>query len=159
MATNENEKYYKGTDRVHRTNKTGWSQLLIKDTIPTGFSASQLNVYVYTNGESNTYFDDLEIRKIGAGDSTVANDFQPPSIGLLLNDKQFEKIKKSRLTALEKGIIITTEDSWAKGKLLDGGRKKDADVRLKGDWLDHFCLLYTSPSPRDQRGSRMPSSA
>ena len=25
--------------------------------------------------------------------------------------------------------------------------------------LDHFCLLYTSPSPRDQRGSRMPSSA
>ena len=34
-----------------------------------------------------------------------------------------------------------------------------------GDHLDHLgvgsgtCLLYTSPSPRDQRGSRMPSSA
>ena len=28
------------------------------------------------------------------------------------------------------------------------------------DKLDiHSCLLYTSPSPRDQRGSRMPSSA
>ena len=33
------------------------------------------------------------------------------------------------------------------------------------DWLDanklslNTCLLYTSPSPRDQRGSRMPSSA
>ena len=25
--------------------------------------------------------------------------------------------------------------------------------------LDKVCLLYTSPSPRDQRGSRMPSSA
>ena len=25
--------------------------------------------------------------------------------------------------------------------------------------LDYICLLYTSPSPRDQRGSRMPSSA
>ena len=25
--------------------------------------------------------------------------------------------------------------------------------------LRHNCLLYTSPSPRDQRGSRMPSSA
>ena len=42
-------------------------------------------------------------------------------------------------------------------------------VRGKGDdleeagllmWLDKLvCLLYTSPSPRDQRGSRMPSSA
>ena len=25
--------------------------------------------------------------------------------------------------------------------------------------LERTCLLYTSPSPRDQRGSRMPSSA
>ena len=25
--------------------------------------------------------------------------------------------------------------------------------------VSRFCLLYTSPSPRDQRGSRMPSSA
>ena len=25
--------------------------------------------------------------------------------------------------------------------------------------LSKICLLYTSPSPRDQRGSRMPSSA
>ena len=28
-----------------------------------------------------------------------------------------------------------------------------------GDLHVHTCLLYTSPSPRDQRGSRMPSSA
>ena len=26
-------------------------------------------------------------------------------------------------------------------------------------WLFQFCLLYTSPSPRDKRQSRMPSSA
>ena len=26
-------------------------------------------------------------------------------------------------------------------------------------YLSGICLLYTSPSPRDQRGSRMPSSA
>ena len=26
-------------------------------------------------------------------------------------------------------------------------------------WWTKNCLLYTSPSPRDQRGSRMPSSA
>ena len=30
---------------------------------------------------------------------------------------------------------------------------------LKALVLDEACLLYTSPSPRDQRGSRMPSSA
>ena len=39
----------------------------------------------------------------------------------------------------------------------------DHDDDLKADSkrvvLSGFCLLYTSPSPRDQRGSRMPSSA
>ena len=34
------------------------------------------------------------------------------------------------------------------------GRQDGADGGLDTD-----CLLYTSPSPRDQRGSRMPSSA
>ena len=39
------------------------------------------------------------------------------------------------------------------------------EANLNGaDYLKHkddiqSCLLYTSPSPRDQRGSRMPSSA
>ena len=40
-----------------------------------------------------------------------------------------------------------------------------ADISMSNPRLDCFeqepedCLLYTSPSPRDQRGSRMPSSA
>ena len=38
------------------------------------------------------------------------------------------------------------------GKIFD--RLKD-----KGRLNNAICLLYTSPSPRDQRGSRMPSSA
>ena len=33
-----------------------------------------------------------------------------------------------------------------------------AETRLS-ELLEQDCLLYTSPSPRDQRGSRMPSSA
>ena len=35
---------------------------------------------------------------------------------------------------------------------------KDGDKTFKVRMLPS-CLLYTSPSPRDQRGSRMPSSA
>ena len=33
-----------------------------------------------------------------------------------------------------------------------------AKAKMK-DKQDNFCLLYTSPSPRDMTGSRMPSSA
>ena len=38
-------------------------------------------------------------------------------------------------------------------QLIPGRVSTEVDARLS------FCLLYTSPSPRDQRGSRMPSSA
>ena len=40
-------------------------------------------------------------------------------------------------------------------KPTDYGVQLMAKQKLKG----YYCLLYTSPSPRDQRGSRMPSSA
>ena len=35
----------------------------------------------------------------------------------------------------------------------------DSRIKLNFNTLGMRCLLYTSPSPRDQRGSRMPSSA
>ena len=39
----------------------------------------------------------------------------------------------------------------------------EIETLLNGQWDDgmvpHICLLYTSPSPRDISGSRMPSSA
>ena len=35
--------------------------------------------------------------------------------------------------------------------------QEDAD--MMASFWHQLCLLYTSPSPRDQRGSRMPSSA
>ena len=44
---------------------------------------------------------------------------------------------------------IRSADVW-------GGKKDDVSLGLAKDLI---CLLYTSPSPRDQRGSRMPSSA
>ena len=54
----------------------------------------------------------------------------------------------------------------AQQKALQNFPVKEPAEPYKIHWADfdeagHFigCLLYTSPSPRDQRGSRMPSSA
>ena len=43
-------------------------------------------------------------------------------------------------------ILVAATGEWTRRRLPGPGMIKD-------------CLLYTSPSPRDQRGSRMPSSA
>ena len=42
---------------------------------------------------------------------------------------------------------------------LDTAPSDKPHVRVAGEDVGKGCLLYTSPSPRDQRGSRMPSSA
>ena len=48
--------------------------------------------------------------------------------------------------------------------IINGGEHADNSIDFQEfmilpTGLPSFCLLYTSPSPRDQRGSRMPSSA
>ena len=53
--------------------------------------------------------------------------------------------------------VVTLTDLTGINPLLAGGT-----ASIEANWNDAWfasCLLYTSPSPRDQRGSRMPSSA
>ena len=65
----------------------------------------------------------------------------------------------------DKESILYAASTWA--TIVDisskGGKDKPAiyvDISgSMGSMMDNDCLLYTSPSPRDQRGSRMPSSA
>ena len=75
---------------------------------------------------------------------------------LLLTDDQLERIanhkneipnliRKSRMNDVEQKVDI-----------------QQLKAQLEDDLMKEIltsCLLYTSPSPRDQRGSRMPSSA
>ena len=59
----------------------------------------------------------------------------------------------------QSGDIGLGTDSFGAGDqgIMFGYACDDNDAMLPAPI--HFCLLYTSPSPRDQRGSRMPSSA
>ena len=67
-------------------------------------------------------------------------------------------VKKSKKSALGRGYA----------SLLGNDKEQEAEVKqetviskevVQVPDLNKVCLLYTSPSPRDQRGSRMPSSA
>ena len=61
-------------------------------------------------------------------------------------------------------VVLETHEGWAELILNRPASRNAIDgplgIRL-AEQLEALndCLLYTSPSPRDQRGSRMPSSA
>ena len=57
----------------------------------------------------------------------------------------------------ERGNAREAFDTVADGKTEVPSSKFQALMEVLG--TTYCCLLYTSPSPRDQRGSRMPSSA
>ena len=59
------------------------------------------------------------------------------------------------------GITLTYNDSAGTLTIAGAAQYGDSDVEsyLDANGITLPCLLYTSPSPRDQRGSRMPSSA
>ena len=63
-------------------------------------------------------------------------------------------IKVTHKTTAEKSIEIFEGQTY-ETNLYDYIEVKNGDI-ADVIWT---CLLYTSPSPRDQRGSRMPSSA
>ena len=55
---------------------------------------------------------------------------------------------------------IQSSNSDSRIIMLTGyGNIPTAVAAIKEGAIDYFCLLYTSPSPRDISGSRMPSSA
>ena len=61
---------------------------------------------------------------------------------------------------LHEGQVMRVQDpSFPSGEVeLTGFTHKD-ELNEKGKKIDIYCLLYTSPSPRDRTRSRMPSSA
>ena len=112
-----------------------------------------------------------------------------PSKSILMNALRYDnhdlqmppsgKLSESVLADFEKWIAMGAKDprnssleevfavGGLKAKSLEEGRKfwafkpikpPSLPIVEKDEWIQD-CLLYTSPSPRDQRGSRMPSSA
>ena len=87
-------------------------------------------------------------------------------------DQQLDKVRKESgfIAALDQsggstpkalGQYGVTEDKWSNDdEMFDLVHQMRTRI-VTADAFNgkRICLLYTSPSPRDQRGSRMPSSA
>ena len=72
---------------------------------------------------------------------------------LLLNYRELKKLEDA---IKQKGRTCVCTALYWKGHLV---KCEIALAKGKAAYDKRICLLYTSPSPRDQRGSRMPSSA
>ena len=96
-----------------------------------------------------------------------ANSLELPKVDWLDRESNPDRFFKDLSYALsEFGFMVLTNapglsDEFQKKAFREVRGFFDADMDLKktAHISNTPCLLYTSPSPRDQRGSRMPSSA
>ena len=81
-------------------------------------------------------------------------DYEFSRSGSPANFPKFPDIPTARYTS-DEFYALEKEHLWNKAWVIAG---REEDVAEVGSFLT-FCLLYTSPSPRDATLSRMPSSA
>ena len=113
-------------------------------------------------------------RSTDAFDATIRIDFEMTAIALA-GDQTLRKSWEKASPRSHLALIISLDQfprnmyrdtpamyAWDELALASAKRlvKKGEDLHLPQDQRSFaYCLLYTSPSPRDKRQSRMPSSA
>jgi len=127
--------FYLETDQIS-SQDNGWEELTLRFTLPFGKLADRVDIYVYTNGFLDTYFDDFRIEQIAT--TTDSKAFQPKTISLRIQSDDFKKIEKDREQALQNGILEAEASNWVDGVIKDSTGDIPVSVRLKGDWLDHL---------------------
>lgn len=65
-------------------------------------------------------------------------DFEIKQYHIELDDAAYQVILDNRAGALELGTLFTDDDSVVNGKVKAEGTNYSADIRLKGDWIDHL---------------------
>ena len=76
-------------------------------------------------------------------------------IDLMITD---DAAKKAAADSCKKTLELTPRQLCDVELIANGGFSPLTGFMTEAEY-NSVCLLYTSPSPRDQRGSRMPSSA
>ena len=74
-----------------------------------------------------------------------------------MNEIVWPTIDSKHLIVDSKQMLIVEKEMFSDGMPQEALMEK-AGIQISR-WLLKSCLLYTSPSPRDKRQSRMPSSA
>ena len=118
----------------------------------------------YTNSAIKAFLeDDIHVVLVNPNPATVSSDRQK-GVTVYLEPMTLAFMKRI-LRMEEPDAIVTAYGSTnalaVAKELLDDGIIDDMKIKLltTNNELLNFCLLYTSPSPRDLSTSRMPSSA
>ncbi len=129
--------YYMETNETVERNGAYWYRRTLEFTVPENPQIGYLKIFVYrASGQSPIFFDDLEIDELPAAVFRDTLDFSPAVLELILDKKALDYIRIMKEKSIARGLVYH-DDSKVKVKIIDDKKEKNAELRLKGDWLDH----------------------
>lgn len=134
----ENPELYKFSNHILDTLPNGWGRISVQIRIPNNFKGNVLKVYIWNQKKEPAYFDDFSIRKEKNRRMRYPEFKGIEPLYIFIEDKQFQKLRKICERAFEIGILITEDSSFVKALIVYEGHFMRAQIRLKGDWLDHL---------------------
>lgn len=121
-----------------RSDENGWDLLERVFQVPAEYEGT-ISVYVMGSRGNPVYFDDLSIEKIYDTEGTpLVADSQVTVLDLKIEPKSWDKLRQKRESARREGFLITAEDDWVKGEILEPTGAIPIKLRLKGDLVDHI---------------------
>ena len=133
--------YYAQQKEINKT-ENDWHLLEKRIEIPAGVYDEKLTIFPYTNQESKAiYFDDLRVEKISSGTpAAVPALAEGPNkkLDIQVDKSALEKLKAKRVAAYTKGSLISSREDLVPAKINTGDQSIEAQIRLKGDLLDHL---------------------
>lgn len=130
-----NNKSFYSDSRIPEKVVNGEWELLSLTVITDINFRDSISVYICNPDKQTTYIDDFRITvKYGAYYPV----YKEEPLLIYINKPELQKLEQKRKDALSRGILITEDDSWVKALVFGDNKMMHAEVRLKGDWLDHL---------------------
>ena len=128
----------------------------------TNIDGSNLEGSFEHNGNTKADKDLVLVQKNEDGEFINKSTLEGENVTTIIKgDADIKDGQRFAAKALTEALPNSLDFSTETGEISASNIKTQANLTVEGiyRYLDIICLLYTSPSPRDKRQSRMPSSA
>lgn len=116
--------------------ENGWEQIILEAFVPANYKGEEIKLFAMSDGSEAVFFDDLEIsvytNKVYPAYSEINN------IDIIIDEEYIQEIEKNRVKSFTKGVISKKTKQSYPAIFNYNGKSIEAEVRIKGDWLDHI---------------------
>ena len=117
-------------------NENGWDIIQTEFYVPPGPDINKIKLYLWNIGNETFFADELEIVSGSQKDYPVLDNEN--TLRIFINEEPFQRLKTYRTLAFESKQITDECKQEVPALIYADNRMMEAEIRLKGDWLDHL---------------------